>query len=203
MGVFDLVTHNDMCRCRSISHFRHRLRGVTLLELMVVVAIATILMMVAAPSFTALMNTQRANSAATTLLNGMNFARNEAIKRNVRVVLCKSATSSACTNSGLWSQGWIVFQDTNNNAQVDTGEAVLMQQGTAAQGVSITGNQNIADYVSYSASGTAKLLSGAMQAGTFTICTTPAQTDSVNQLVLNTTGRPRLDKAAATACPVS
>lgn len=202
MGVFDLVT-SILISYRQGKAGRHHTLGVTLLELMVVVAIATILMMVAAPSFTALMSAQRASSAANALLNGMNFARNEAIKRNARVVICKSANSSTCTTTGLWSQGWIVFQDSNNNAQVNTGEAVLMQQGTAAQGVSVTGNQNIADYVSYSASGTAKLLSGAMQAGTFTICTTPAQTDTVNQLILNTTGRPRLDKVAATACPAS
>ena len=61
---------------------RGRATGFTLIELMVVVAIAAILIFVAAPSFQRLIETQRLRGIADQLVTDLQFARAEAVSRN-------------------------------------------------------------------------------------------------------------------------
>ena len=102
--------------------------GFTLIELLVVVALVVILQSLAAPAFSAMVNSMRMTSAVNSLFSSLMLARSEAIKRNSRAVVCKSATGDACITTGGWEQGWIVFHDANNNAALDAGEAILSRQ---------------------------------------------------------------------------
>ena len=175
-------------------------RGFTLVELLVSLAIGSILMSLTVPAMTGMLNTQKAISASNALFAGLNLARSEAIKRNARAVLCKTANGLTCTLSGGWEQGWILFHDLNNNAALDAGEEVLRQQGPASAGIRLAGNLPIANYVSYTPIGTAKLISGAFQAGTFTLCMESSGSADVRQIVLSGTGRARAQKGAARDC---
>lgn len=174
--------------------------GYSLLELLVVLTVGAILLSIAVPSMTGMLNTQRSTSLANSFLSSLNLARIEAIKRNARAVLCKSADGLSCAGSGGWEQGWILFHDANNNAALDHGEQVIEQQGAVSQGLRLTGNTPVADYVSYSASGSAKLISGAFQAGTFTLCLVPVSGADVRQIVLSSTGRARFRRGSASDC---
>ena len=174
--------------------------GFTLLELLVVVAIGGVLAAVAVPSMHAMLNAQKAASFVNVFVASLHLARNEAIKRNARAVLCKSATGQSCTSSGGWEQGWILFHDANNNAQLDAGEQVVQRQGKVAIGPRLIGNTPVANYVSYSASGGAKLVSGAFQAGTFTLCPESASDTGVRLIVLSGTGRPRTQAGTPGDC---
>jgi type IV fimbrial biogenesis protein FimT len=62
-----------------------RQRGFTLIELMVVVAIAAIVLTLAAPSFTGYMNKKRVEGVAAELATDIQFARTEAVARNAPV----------------------------------------------------------------------------------------------------------------------
>jgi type IV fimbrial biogenesis protein FimT len=84
-----------------------RIRGMTLIELLTVIAIAAILAMVAVPSFTKIIATQRLKSAASNLQIALLTARSEALKRNTTV--CVSTSNTGCTSSSDWSQGWYVL----------------------------------------------------------------------------------------------
>ena len=174
--------------------------GYTLVELLVVMALGTILLSIAVPSMTAMLNTQRANAAGSSFLASLNLARAEAIKRNARVVVCKSADGLSCMLTGGWNQGRITFHDANNNAAIDADEQLIERYGALPDGLSLTGNTSVANYVSYSASGSAKLVTGAFQAGTFTLCLTPASSAEVQQIVLSSTGRARSRKGVAADC---
>ena len=64
--------------------------GFTLLELMVVLAIVAILTMLAAPSFTRLIQSITMSSTVNTFLADMRYARSESIRRGGGVVMCRS-----------------------------------------------------------------------------------------------------------------
>lgn len=174
--------------------------GYTLVEMLVVMALGTILLSIAVPSMTAMLSAQRSNAAGSSFLASLNLARAEAIKRNARVVMCKSAGGLSCDLAGGWNQGRITFHDSNNNAALDVDEQVIERHGAMPEGLSLTGNTQVANYVSYSASGSAKLVSGAFQAGTFTFCLAPESGADVQQIVLSSTGRARSRKGVAADC---
>jgi len=174
--------------------------GFTLIELMVVLALGIVLMSLTVPAMTGMLNSQRVASLGSAFLASLNLARNEAIKRNARAVVCKSAAGVSCAASGGWEQGWIVFHDINNNAALDINEPVIEQQGAAAPGLSLSGNTPVANYVSYTASGSAKLIDGRFQSGTFTLCLDPVSSPDVRQIALPKTGRARIKKGTASDC---
>jgi type IV fimbrial biogenesis protein FimT len=60
-------------------------RGVTLIELMIGLAILAILMFLAVPSFNVFLNNQQIKNAGEAVLQGLNLARAEALRRNASV----------------------------------------------------------------------------------------------------------------------
>ena len=82
--------------------------GVTLVEVMLAVAIGSILMMVALPAFTTFLQNARIKNGAETTLQGINLARAEAVRRNspVRFQFVSDLTSG-CALSAT-SLAWVV-----------------------------------------------------------------------------------------------
>ena len=78
-----------------------RIRGFTIVELMVVIVIATLLAAVATPSLSTALTNQRLRNAATDLVSALMLARSEAIKRGVDVQV-------APLSPGDWTSGWRV-----------------------------------------------------------------------------------------------
>lgn len=164
--------------------------GVTLLELMVVLAVAAILLLAGIPSFASLAHSSRLSSATNSMVSSLYLARSEAIKRNSRVVACTSATGTSCAASGGWDQGWMVFHDANNNASVDDGEGVILVQPALPQGYQMKGDSKVSKYISYSSSGGTKHVSGAFQAGALILCST-GLSDAARKIIISSTGRAR------------
>lgn len=99
----------------ALSQCRHRsdcVRGFTLIELMVTVAILVIVIGVAAPGLSDVMLSSRLTSYANDFVASAQLARGEAIKRNTPVTLCASSDGLACATTGGWEQGWIVLAGT-------------------------------------------------------------------------------------------
>jgi type IV fimbrial biogenesis protein FimT len=90
--------------------------GVTLAELMVVVAIAGILAAVAVPSFTSMINNLRQTSTMTQITGDLNRARGEAIKRNARVLMCAPDNTGTQCGGTNWNAGWLVCFDKDTNS---------------------------------------------------------------------------------------
>lgn len=74
--------------------------GFTLIELMVVVSIIAVGAALSAPSFTQMIANYRVRSGAESMMNGLNYARAEAVRRN-------TAVSFALVTGG---SGWNVSQ---------------------------------------------------------------------------------------------
>jgi type IV fimbrial biogenesis protein FimT len=106
--------------------------GFTIIELVVTMAIFAILVALAAPSFTSVINNNRLTGNANELLSTLQSARMEAVRRNSRVVFCRNDDpdlGNVCnTGAGAWL-GWMTFVDVNRNGDFDAGE-VLLYSGT-------------------------------------------------------------------------
>lgn len=178
-----------------------RQTGVTILELLVVLAIIALLLTTALPAMSALTQTAGLAGSSNELLASLHLARSEAIKRGQRTVLCISADGHACARGGGWQQGWLVFHDANNNAARDDGETLIQVRPALPAGIRLTGNQFVSNYVSYAPSGGAKLVGGFLQAGTLTVCKATESPVKARQLVISTTGRVRTVKLDLDSCP--
>ena len=86
-------------------------RGFTAVELVVVIAIVTVLAALALPDLSNLLVNQRLRSAGTDLMSSLIVARSEAIKRNGPVEIRPASGTD-------WTQGWIVSA-TASNEQLD------------------------------------------------------------------------------------
>jgi type IV fimbrial biogenesis protein FimT len=179
---------------------RNGIKGYSLIEVMVVLALMGLVPALATSAFSAIINSSRINNGAEAIFNSLQLTRSEAAKRNSRVVMCKSSTGSDCADSGDWQQGWIVFHDANNNGEVDAGEDIIYREAAQANQLRLSGNGPVKSYVSYSAFGKTKLTSGAFQAGTFTVCLSSSGKTDARTVVINSSGRPRMDKAKVAQC---
>jgi type IV fimbrial biogenesis protein FimT len=176
---------------------RPRDRGLSLVELLVTLAIAALMMGMAAPSMAAIMNSSKLTSASNTFLAGLRLARSEAIRRGGRVAMCKSSDGVHCAEAGGWEQGWIIFHDPNGNSMVDAGERLIQRTEAPDPGVVLTGTQNVARAITFTATGRNRTASGAMLAGTLTLCNKWDAGGPGRQIVISSGGRTRVQPLAS------
>jgi type IV fimbrial biogenesis protein FimT len=100
-------------------------RGFTLIELLITVAVLAVGLSLAAPTFTQQIANYRVRSAAESILEGLNYARAEAIRRN-------SPVSFTLDGSG---PGWAV-------AQVSTAETLQSRASGETPSISATSSNS-------------------------------------------------------------
>jgi type IV fimbrial biogenesis protein FimT len=100
-----------------------RLRGVTLLELSVALAVVAILCLLALPSFTATLSRWRADMLRMQLVSVFNSARSTAITRREPVAVCPSEDGRRC--AGDWSRGWLIHRDRGRFNDTPLSEDIL------------------------------------------------------------------------------
>jgi type IV fimbrial biogenesis protein FimT len=174
--------------------------GFSLIELMLVLILLVLIPALVAPAISGIVNSSRINSGAEAIYNSLLLARSEAVKRNGKVVVCKSATGLSCASTGDWNQGWIVFHDENNNSQADAGEAIVYREAALSERIRLSGNGPVSSYVSYGPHGKTSMISGAFQAGTITACISAKGKTDARQVVINSSGRPRQARTTVNEC---
>src|SRR5207247_801176 len=79
------------------------------------------------------------------LHQSLNLARSEAVKRGLRVNLCKTVDRSRCADTGGWESGWIMFVDANKSGEIEAAEDVLHVEGPPGNRITVRANQPLAD----------------------------------------------------------
>lgn len=149
-----------------------RTAGFTLMELMIVLALAAVILAIGAPNFTEFRRNNRLVGVGNEFLGAVQTARNEAIKRQVPVAVCPSAdpTDADATCSGGAFAGWIVFADPDNNCvrnPADPDEAIVRVGNTIDPALNATSTGSC---VSFGANGFLQTIAGIDTASNTIFC---------------------------------
>lgn len=90
----------------------------SLIELLISIAIISLLSAFAMPGFRDVLDRFKVESATSEFRSAILLTRSEAIKRGVRIDLVPAVAHD-------WSRGWLVMIESNNNQQADADELVL------------------------------------------------------------------------------
>jgi type IV fimbrial biogenesis protein FimT len=152
--------------------------GYTLIELMTVLAVLAVLLTVGVPQLKVFFQSNQMVSNTNDLVTALNLARSEAIKRGLRVTVCKSsaATTAPLCDGANWQDGWIVFATAVGASSATAGTYnsatnTLIRAHAAVDGKDVTINQGtIGSYVSFTSRGVPETTGGSAQSGVFSIC---------------------------------
>ena len=157
---------------------------------MITLAVAGILLTIAAPSFRGFLLANRLTTATNDLVADFQVARSEAIKRASSTIICKSTDGTSCTAGGSWSDGWIVFVDTDGSgtwSQTSGMEDIRVRtHGALSSGLSVddSGGSGIVVFTRQGA------LGPATSPGSYVICS--AALGKARTIEVSATGRTRV-----------
>lgn len=176
--------------------------GFTLLELMMVIAIAAVLLTIGVPNLQTLLLNNRITSQLNSFSSSLALARSEAVKLNQRVVLCPSTDGASCASGTDWDAGWIVFVDRGGTdfdvdddgagnplddpcsitAGDDSADDCVLSYVQALQPDTMTLKGDTGDYIAYGG------LGNSSSAGLFVLCDFRGDS-SARAVIVSTTGR--------------
>lgn len=159
-----------------------RVRGHTLVELLVVLGLLGLLATLAAPSFAEWRANAARDERVSRLVRSLHLARTEALARGYPVVVCASAGADRCAREARWTEGWITYVESKAPGdQRDDGERLLARvDGRAVPTV-------------LSSRATLEFAPGSLAATTATLVVCDARgTRAARAVIVNRTGRVRI-----------
>lgn len=99
--------------------------------MLVVLAIASILLSAALPSWQSLLRNQSLKAAASQWMASLQRARATAMRGGTTVDI-------VATQPGNWNQGWVLARDANSNGMADHGEERLYAYGPIADAIDVS-----------------------------------------------------------------
>jgi type IV fimbrial biogenesis protein FimT len=187
----------------------HRRRGFTMVELVMAIAVLTVLVTLAIPGFTWVMNIGRVNGPANELLATLQHARMESFRIGQRTVVCRSdnaetAAPTCNTAAGIW-RGWLAFVDMNRDGDFN-GLDVRLRATAVRQPAVVIASTNIStasSRVVFRPDGLARQANGALLAAQIRVCV-PTRQPRDNARDLEISGGARVSvvrRNAAGLCP--
>ncbi len=131
--------------------------GFSLLELLITVAIISILAMVAAPSFQSMMENNQTLTLANQLISAFNYARSESVKRRKPVTVCaRNTLGNGCSSTDTFINGWIVYEGTTPPTSSTTNLIIGDTQVKAGDMELSSSSSTILRSITYTITGSAK-----------------------------------------------
>ena len=173
-------------------------RGFSVIELMIVLVIASIILGVAIPSFNSLISSNAIASQTNHFSSAISLARSEAIKRNVSVMMCKRS-GTGCSTTTQWESGWIIFADSDADDSLDSGEEIRLIDALN-NNYTLRPSINNLNWLAFQSDGTVEANTGTFNGVTFRLCGPDADTSESRAITFNVIGQARLAKGT-TSCP--
>jgi len=159
--------------------------GFSLYELLMTMALAALVLTLGIPSFGSILANHRLKVEVDALFHAVHLARKSSIVRRRVVTLCPSRNGVDCEPGFDWSNGWMMFVNTDRDQPVarDDDEAVLSHH-TVDRNAHIMSNRK-----------TFTLRSTELRAtnGTLVFCDREGR-GTARALVISYTGRPRVTR---------
>jgi type IV fimbrial biogenesis protein FimT len=118
---------------------QRKAQGFTIPEILITLGIVAIVLSTAVPSLSTTIKNSRLSTHLNSVVADIHYARSEAAKRGVRVIMCRSMypdynVPSCSGNTQVWTTGYIIFADdgTNTNNWYNAGSDTLLRRGQAA-----------------------------------------------------------------------
>lgn len=108
-------------------------RGLTLIELLIVLSIAAILAVIGMPALGSMLARSHRHSAEGALQASLMHAREMAITRHMQVIVCPSADHRTCAGWGDWQDGWLIAADADRDREPDAGMPLAVFDAMPAQ----------------------------------------------------------------------
>lgn len=183
---------NEQCVAQAARRERRRgpvrSRGLSLIEVLVVMAIAAVLLGVGVPNMQSFVLNNRLASSTHEFYSTLQFARSEAVRRGQQITLVHNGTAG----SGNWGAGWTMFVDADRDGVQDAGEETLRAGAPLEAPLTLYGNANFASFIAFDASGRLTTAGG----GAFVVCHGANLTESGQSrsraVLVNGSGRVRL-----------
>jgi type IV fimbrial biogenesis protein FimT len=163
--------------------------GVTLIELLVTLSIASILLTVAVPGFRVFIQDSRLTTQINNFASAMMLAKSEALKRSSSATVCPSTNGTSCTGGSAWSNGWLVFSDPNRNGAVDADEEIIQVGPALTGGNTLSGGRT---RITFDANGFSLGLNDSIS-----LCDSRGAASS-KRLIINNQGRVRTETGTGT-----
>ncbi len=163
----------------------YQTRAMTLIELVICLAIASVLMIGVLPAFSNIVERSGSSTVVNWLIGTVNYTRHAAISYNSLVTLCPSRDGKQC--GGKWHEGTIVFTDANGNRKIDSNDTFLERFSFPLDSGSVRWRafQN-KQYLQMTGEGYTNY-----QNGNFVYCASNGDLSLARQLVINIQGRAR------------
>lgn len=137
-------------------------RGFTVPEIIITLGVISILLALGVPGLSSTIKNNRLAGTLNNMITDIHFARSEAVKRDVRVIMCRTRDPNrdipVCNGDDKnWTSGYFIFADDGNyvNKTYDDGTDVLLRRGqAAASGVIMRTNAAWNHYLEFNPSGT-------------------------------------------------
>lgn len=120
----------------------------SLVELMVVIAIAATLLAIAVGDLRAMIRQQQLRTALGDMFGAIDLTRSHAIALGRRVHMAPT--------SGEWRDGWTVFVDEDGDGRPTAADRLVSVHGPLAEGIAVTSaftSTAIPDYITYNGGG--------------------------------------------------
>ncbi|OYQ75633.1 GspH/FimT family pseudopilin [Wohlfahrtiimonas sp. G9077] len=168
-------------------------KGVTLLELIVLVGILSIIALFSLPTFSPIFARRQLHAALVTLEQDLRFAKLTSNHQKQTISMCISKDRRTCitTPTRDWRQGWIIFTDPNGTFNPSP-EDILRSRASFDPQLHILSTQTILHGLSFNTGKrNNKGLGTGLANGSFTVC--HHQVPTTYKIILNIYGRTRTE----------